>query len=87
MKSVYQWLSSVLNLCNKKLGTPEQRCMRVIDNAVADCHAKLGPLFNWLCSVTYVGSIVCYAAKIFDVICPFMDFMNNSVFGVVKKSK
>ncbi|XP_033606754.1 DC-STAMP domain-containing protein 2 [Cryptotermes secundus] len=85
MKSVYQWLTSVLNLCNKKVGTPHQRCMRVIDNSVADCHAKLGPLFNWLCSVTYVGSIVCYAAKIFDLICPFMDYINNSVVGVMKK--
>jgi hypothetical protein len=59
----------------------------VIDDAVADCNAKLGPLFNKLCSITYVASIVCYFAKIFDLICPFMNFISDNVIGDVKKSK
>ena len=87
IKSVHQWLGNVINICNKKMGTPYQRCMRVFDSAVADCQAKLGPLFNGLCSITYVVSKVCYVVKIFDYICMFLEFVNDSVVGVVEKSK
>ncbi|XP_069674725.1 DC-STAMP domain-containing protein 2-like [Periplaneta americana] len=85
IKSVIQWLGNIVNICNKKVGTPFQRCMRVFDGAVTDCQAKLGPLFNWMCSLTYVVSIVCYVVKIFDLICMLLDFINNNVIGVVKK--
>jgi hypothetical protein len=61
--------------------------MRVFDGAVVDCQAKLGPLFNWLCSVTYLVSIACSTVKIFDYICMFLDFVNDSVVGVVQKSE
>jgi len=61
--------------------------MRVFDGAVADCQAKLGPLFNGLCSITYLVSKVCYVVKIFDYICTFLEFVNDSVVGVVEKSK
>jgi hypothetical protein len=61
--------------------------MRVFDGAVADCQATLGPLFNGLCSVTYLVSKVCYVVKIFDYICLFLEFVNDSVVGVVEKSK
>lgn len=87
IKSVHQWLGNVINICNKKMGTPFQRCMRVFDGAVADCQATLGPLFNGLCSVTYLVSKVCYVVKIFDYICLFLEFVNDSVVGVVEKSK
>jgi hypothetical protein len=59
----------------------------VFDGAVVDCQAKLGPLFNWLCSVTYLVSKVCYVVKIFDYICTFLEFVSDSVVGVVEKSK
>lgn len=87
IKAVHQWLGNIINICNKKMGTPYQRCMRVFDGAVADCQAKLGPLFNWLCSVTYLVANICYTVKIFDYICMFLEFVNDSVVGVVEKSK
>jgi hypothetical protein len=87
IKSVAQWLGSIVNICNKKVGTPYQRCMRVLDGAVADCQAKLGPLFNWLCSITYVASIVCYIVRVLDLICMLLDVINENIVGVVKRSK
>jgi len=61
--------------------------MRVLDGAVADCQAKLGPLFNWLCSITYVASIVCYIVRVLDLICMLLDVINENIVGVVKRSK
>lgn len=37
IKSAFDWLESSLNVCNKKLGTPYERCMRVLSEACDDC--------------------------------------------------
>ncbi|XP_044264380.1 DC-STAMP domain-containing protein 2-like [Tribolium madens] len=83
IKAAFQFLGKILNICNKELGTPFQRCARVFDNAIQDCNAKLGPWFNWLCSIAYLVKSVCYIVKIFDYVCMLVDFISNSVIGVV----
>ena len=87
IKTVHQWLGNVINICNKKMGTPFHRCVRVFDGAVGDCRATLGPLFDGLCSVTYLVSSVCYVVKFLDYICSFLEFVSDSVVGVVEESK
>ncbi|XP_021923470.1 DC-STAMP domain-containing protein 2-like isoform X2 [Zootermopsis nevadensis] len=84
MKSVSKWLGNIVNICNKDMGTPYQRCMRVFHDAVADCKANLGPVFRWLCVIAYIPSKVCYSVKILDFICVFVDFINENVVQVVK---
>ncbi|ENN78198.1 hypothetical protein YQE_05350, partial [Dendroctonus ponderosae] len=83
IKSVFEFLGKILNICNKELGTPFERCSRVFENAIADCNAKLGPLFNWLCSLAYIVKAVCYIVKVFDYVCMIVDFISNSVVGVI----
>ncbi|XP_066142810.1 DC-STAMP domain-containing protein 2-like [Euwallacea fornicatus] len=83
IKSAFEFLGKIINICNKELGTPFERCTRVFDNAIADCNASLGPLFNWLCSLSYIVKAVCYIVKIFDYICMMVDFLSNSVVGVI----
>ncbi|XP_030764756.1 uncharacterized protein LOC115888990 isoform X2 [Sitophilus oryzae] len=83
IKSVFEFLGKIINICNKELGTPFERCSRVFENAIADCNAKLGPLFSWLCSLAYIVKAVCYIVKIFDYVCMLVDFISNSVVGVV----
>lgn len=87
IKSCFEFLGRILNMCNKELGTPFERCSRIFENAIADCHAKLGPLFSWLCSVAYLVKSVCYLVKIFDLVCIVVDFVSNSIIGVVVRSK
>ncbi|GJQ86838.1 hypothetical protein Trydic_g5621 [Trypoxylus dichotomus] len=85
IKEVFGFLAKVVNVCNKELGTPFQRCTRVFENAIADCRAKLGPTFSWLCSITYVAQAVCYTVKWFDFVCTIVDFISNNIVGVVVK--
>nr|XP_022915645.1 DC-STAMP domain-containing protein 2-like [Onthophagus taurus] len=85
IKSIFQFLARIINVCNKELGTPFQRCTRVFEDAIIDCHAKLGPKFSWLCSIAYVAQVVCYSVKMFDFICEIVDFIGNSIVGVVVK--
>ncbi|RZC33618.1 DC-STAMP domain-containing protein 2-like [Asbolus verrucosus] len=87
IKAAFQFLGKILNICNKELGTPFQRCSRVFENAITDCYAKLGPWFSWLCSVAYLVQSVCYIVKIFDYVCMLVDFISDSVIGVVVRSE
>ncbi|KAF3430240.1 hypothetical protein E2986_05482 [Frieseomelitta varia] len=83
--SVFQWLASVINICNKKLGTPFDRCQAVFEGAVADCKAKLGPIFGLVCNITYVVSTLCYIVKPLDFICMLVSYIADTVVGVVKR--
>ncbi|XP_057651832.1 DC-STAMP domain-containing protein 2-like [Diorhabda carinulata] len=83
IKAAFMFLAKIINICNKELGTPFERCSRVFDNAIADCNAKLGSFFSWMCSITYIVKSVCYLVKIFDFVCMIVDFFKDSIIGVV----
>ncbi|KAK9892024.1 hypothetical protein WA026_018212 [Henosepilachna vigintioctopunctata] len=83
IKAVFQFLGKILSICNKELGTPFERCSRVFETAVTDCQASLGSFFGWACSLGYLLSTVCYIVKPFDLICMLVDFISNSIIGVV----
>jgi len=84
--SVFEWLGSIVNICNKKLGTPFDRCQSVFDGAVADCKAKLGPLFEGVCNVTYIVSTLCYIVKPLDFICMLVSYVADTIVNAVRKS-
>ncbi|CAL1680219.1 unnamed protein product [Lasius platythorax] len=83
--SVFQWLGSIVNICNKKLGTPFDRCQRVFDGAVADCKAKLGPLFGGICNLTYIVGALCYIVKPLDFICMLVSYVADTLVDAVRK--
>lgn len=84
--SVFQWLGNVVNICNKTLGTPFDRCQKVFEGAVADCEAKLGPFFKDICSITYVVGSLCYVVKPFDFICILVSYVADTIVNVVRTS-
>lgn len=48
IKSAFNWLADIVNVCNKKIGTPFERCSRVFEDAVADCKYLI-LLHDFLC--------------------------------------
>ncbi|KAE9542621.1 hypothetical protein AGLY_002532, partial [Aphis glycines] len=86
IKSAYEWLYSVMNICNKKVGTPYQRCTRMFDDALEECKVTVSPTFDWMCSISYVISNVCYTVKFLDSLCEFFEFINESIFGAIQNS-
>ncbi|XP_017788736.1 PREDICTED: trichohyalin-like [Habropoda laboriosa] len=82
--AVFQWLGSVINMCNKKLGTPFDRCQSVFEGAVADCKAKLGPILGIVCNVTYVVSTLCYVVKPLDFICMLVSYVADTIVETVR---
>ncbi|XP_046414178.1 DC-STAMP domain-containing protein 2-like [Neodiprion virginianus] len=85
IKAVFQWLGSIMNICNKKLGTPFERCEKVFDGAVADCKASLGPFFGAICNLAYIAGLLCWIVKPFDIICMLVSFISDSIIDVVRK--
>jgi len=84
--SVFRWLSSVINICNKELGTPFDRCKKVFEGAVADCRAKLGPFFEKICNITYIVNTLCYVMKPLDFMCILVSYIGDTVIGAVRNS-
>lgn len=37
IKLMFEWLNSIVKICNKEFGTPFDRCMKIADDAMADC--------------------------------------------------
>lgn len=87
IKSAYEWLGNVVNMCNKELGTPFDRCENVFEEAVSDCKEKLGPLFGGVCNMPYVVGSVCYIVKPMDFICILVSYVADTIVSVVRKSK
>ncbi|XP_018338244.1 PREDICTED: uncharacterized protein LOC108746157 [Trachymyrmex septentrionalis] len=83
--SVFQWLGNVVNICNKKLGTPFDRCQRVFEGAVDDCKAKLGPLFGEICNLAYVVGALCYVVKPLDFICMLVSYVADTIVNAVQE--
>ncbi|XP_050421370.1 DC-STAMP domain-containing protein 2-like [Adelges cooleyi] len=86
IKVAYEWLYSIMSICNKKVGTPFQRCTRVFDNALEDCKITVPSSLSWMCSISYVISHVCYTVKFLDSLCEFFEFINESIFGAIRAS-
>jgi len=47
----------------------------------------VSPTFDWMCSISYVISNVCYTVKFLDSLCEFFEFINESIFGAIQNSK
>ena len=86
MQSVADWLSNIIRICNKKVGTPYERCHNLFEEAIVDCRAKLGPYFGTVCNITHLVKTICYALKPLDFICKAIDYVEDTVVSEVKKS-
>lgn len=73
-------------MCNKKLGTPFERCEKVFEGAVADCQANLGPHFGDICNLANVVGAMCYTVKPIDFICILVTFVSDTIVDSVRKS-
>lgn len=43
--------------------------------------------FEWMCSISYVVSNVCYMVKFLDNLCELFEFLNESIFGAIRHSR
>ncbi|KAM7354818.1 DC-STAMP domain-containing protein 2-like [Cochliomyia hominivorax] len=82
IKQGFNWLENIVKMCNTEFGTPFERCMNISRTAMEDCRSKLGPI-KGLCQLTHVFSMLCYTAKIVDVVCVLVDFVSDDIIATV----
>ncbi|NXL40102.1 DCST2 protein, partial [Glaucidium brasilianum] len=58
LRNVWRWLANMGNVCNKELGTPFQRCMRVFNDAKENCQRSI-PLLFFLCYLIVAFKPLC----------------------------
>lgn len=86
IESAFSFLGGAAHLCNKKLGTPFNRCRQLFEDAKEDCRRKLGNV-DFMCEVTTLVEAVCYTVKFMDFMCELIDFLSDSAVGFVKESE
>lgn len=82
IRNAFKWLANIVNVCNRRVGTPYQRCRLTFEVAIDDCRIKLG-WFEPLCNITYLAKTICYSVKFLDYMCVLVDFVSDSIVGVV----
>lgn len=55
--------------------------------AQLNAQVSVSPVFEWMCSISYVVSHVCYAVKFLDNLCDFFEFINESIFEAIHSSE
>uniref|UniRef100_A0A182UUY4 E3 ubiquitin-protein ligase DCST1-like C-terminal domain-containing protein n=1 Tax=Anopheles merus TaxID=30066 RepID=A0A182UUY4_ANOME len=84
IKKAYEWLRDIVSVCNDKLGTPSERCLHALDQAIDGCKEEMGAM-DFLCEVTQVAKTVCYGAKMVDYFCELIDFISDAVVEEIEQ--
>ncbi|NXE30326.1 DCST2 protein, partial [Ardeotis kori] len=68
LRNVWLWLANVGKLCNRELGTPYRRCLRLFDEAKDNCERTI-PFLFFLCYVVVGFKPLCGLANVTLVFC------------------
>ncbi|KAL1123546.1 hypothetical protein AAG570_002623 [Ranatra chinensis] len=67
-------LASVQGYMNKIIG-------ETID--IEKIRVKLGPMFNWMCSVGHLTKVTCYTVKLMDLMCDMVEYVTDDNVEIV----
>ncbi|NXP51917.1 DCST2 protein, partial [Heliornis fulica] len=78
LHNVWLWLASVGNLCNKELGSPRRRCLKLFDEAQQNCERTLSSLF-FLCYTIITFKGLCGLANIPLIFCIVPQYVQSFI--------
>ncbi|NWU53381.1 DCST2 protein, partial [Dromas ardeola] len=62
LRNVWRWLMTVGEVCNRELGSPYTRCLRLFDEAKDKCE-RIIPFLSFLCYIVVIFRPLCGLAK------------------------
>ncbi|XP_035826891.1 DC-STAMP domain-containing protein 2-like [Aplysia californica] len=68
VSSLFSWLASMVDVCNKNMGEPYRKCKKAFEDGYNDCSDALG-IFDFLCNIVSAVSQVCHLARIGELLC------------------
>ncbi|KAL8604456.1 hypothetical protein ACOMHN_042285 [Nucella lapillus] len=82
---VFKWLSSVVDICNTKMGEPYRKCKKSFEDAYDDCSDSLG-IFDFLCKIVTAASYLCRLARIGELLCVITGAIKSLLLNSVSKA-
>nr|XP_037278203.1 DC-STAMP domain-containing protein 2-like [Rhipicephalus microplus] len=90
IRRAIQWLRNLVNVCNRRMGEPYEKCRKPLVEAYADCLEMMPDLLEWICSPVKVIEHVCYVAKVITVLCAIpaiiIDFVKVQVIDRIEEA-
>ncbi|XP_055383719.1 DC-STAMP domain-containing protein 2 [Condylostylus longicornis] len=78
IKQGFSWLTSRSMICDKELGNPFERCIKISNDTINECEIAMESIKS-VCQVAQVFTGLCYSLKLFDVFCQFQDFISDTI--------
>ncbi|NXL93921.1 DCST2 protein, partial [Alectura lathami] len=82
LRNVWLWLVRVGEVCNRELGTPYQRCLKIFDDAKDNCERALS-FFYFLCYIIVAFKPLCGLANIGFLFCLIPQYIQSFLSRVV----
>ncbi|NXW52741.1 DCST2 protein, partial [Nyctiprogne leucopyga] len=76
LRNIWLWLANMGRVCNRELGTPTRRCLRLFDEAKDNCERAI-PLLFFLCYVIVTFRPLCTLANIVLVFCIIPQYIQS----------
>ncbi|NXY81757.1 DCST2 protein, partial [Alcedo cyanopectus] len=78
LNNIWLWLASVGKVCNKEMGTPYQRCIRLFSDAKDNCERAI-PFLYFLCYIVDAFKPLCGLANIALLFCIIPQYIQSFV--------
>ncbi|NXL66971.1 DCST2 protein, partial [Chordeiles acutipennis] len=78
LRNVWLWLANVGRVCNRELGTPYRRCLRLFDEAKDNCERAIPGLF-FLCYIIVTFRPLCGLANIVLLFCIIPQYIQSFI--------
>ncbi|KAM9214666.1 DC-STAMP domain-containing protein 2 [Leptosomus discolor] len=78
VRNVWLWLVSMGRVCNRELGTPYSRCLRLFDEAKDSCERAI-PFYFFLCYIIVTFKSFCGLANFALVFCTIPQYIHSFV--------
>ncbi|XP_005236880.2 DC-STAMP domain-containing protein 2 [Falco peregrinus] len=76
LRNVWLWLANMSRVCNRELGTPYNRCLRLFDNAKDNCERTI-PLLFFLCYIIVTFRTLCGLATFALIFCVIPEYIQT----------
>ncbi|XP_061333920.1 DC-STAMP domain-containing protein 2 isoform X1 [Pezoporus flaviventris] len=78
LHNVWLWLASIGRVCNKELGSPFYRCLRLFEEAKDNCERAI-PFLFFLCYIITAFKPLCGLANVALVFCIIPQYIQNFI--------
>uniref|UniRef100_UPI00398EB7F8 DC-STAMP domain-containing protein 2 n=1 Tax=Pristiophorus japonicus TaxID=55135 RepID=UPI00398EB7F8 len=78
LRNLLHWIAHIGTLCNKELGEPYRKCVKVFDDAISHCLSLLG-IFGFLCYIVNVVKPLCGLVTIIQLFCLIPTYIKNQL--------